>query len=89
MDPTSCSRFCQSCAMPMTDESLYGKEADGTLSPDYCKYCYDAGRFLQDVPMEEFIDHCVGLSSYAGMAPEQMRAHCTEVFPNLKRWRRG
>ena len=89
MDPTSCDRFCQSCALPMTEDSLYGKEADGTFSRDYCKYCYDRGEFLHDVSMEEFIELCVELSSCAGMTPEKMRAHCTEVFPNLKRWKRG
>ena len=30
-------RFCQSCGMPMGDtDELYGTEADGSKSTDYC-----------------------------------------------------
>ena len=49
--------FCQSCAMPLTEETK-GTEADGSLSPHYCKYCYDKGKFLQNMTMEEMIDFC-------------------------------
>ena len=32
-------KFCQCCGMPM-EGANYGKEKDGTLSEDYCEYCY-------------------------------------------------
>ena len=39
-------RYCQSCGMPMGQgDGLYGTEADGGKSADYCKYCYDKGAF--------------------------------------------
>lgn len=38
-------RYCQCCGMPLTDDTLLGREADGTLNRDYCKWCYIDGRF--------------------------------------------
>lgn len=87
MEHAGCTRFCQSCAIPMPNDSLLGTNSDGTLNPDYCRYCYDNGRFLQDVTMEEFIELCVPLAPHAGMTEAQMRNHCTRVFPALKRWK--
>lgn len=42
-------KYCQSCAMPMgeTDE-MYGTNSDGTKNLDYCKYCYQNGKFTAD-----------------------------------------
>ena len=31
-------KFCQSCAMPLTDE-LFATNADGSKNEDYCMYC--------------------------------------------------
>ena len=48
-------KFCQSCGMPMTEESLYGTERDGARSELYCTYCYQNGAFTQEGTMEEMI----------------------------------
>ena len=29
-------KICQSCAMPMTDESIFGTNKDGSKNSDYC-----------------------------------------------------
>lgn len=79
-------RFCQSCAMPMS-ENLYGTDSDGKTNSDYCIYCYKDGKFLHDVSMDEFIDMCSQFGSQAGMTNEEMKAHCTKIFPTLKRWK--
>ena len=82
-------RYCQSCGMPMgqTDE-LYGTEADGTKSPDYCHYCYENGAFTVDCTMQEMIDYCVQpmVENVPGMTEAQARAIMNEHFPQLKRW---
>ena len=45
--------YCQSCGMPL-ENSLRGTEGDGTVSHDYCIYCYKNGEFTQPhVTMEE------------------------------------
>ena len=58
MEFDSNMKFCQSCAMPMTEE-LYGSNKDGSKNEDYCIYCYENGEFTADISMEEMIDFCV------------------------------
>ena len=74
--------------MPMPDDSVLGTDRDGSVNSDYCRYCYDKGKFLHDVSMEEFIDMCSEFDEQAGMTNEQMREHCSKVFPMLKRWKK-
>lgn len=38
---------CHCCGMPL-DENNYGKNADGTPNPHYCKWCYADGAFTLD-----------------------------------------
>jgi len=82
------SRICQSCAMPMGDESLFGTNMDGTKNSDYCKYCYKNGEFVDNVSMEKYIEMMVPFAAQANMTPEQMRNYCETVFPTLKRWKK-
>ena len=48
--------ICQSCGMPFYQEKDHGTEADGSLSADYCSWCYANGAFLEDETLEELID---------------------------------
>lgn len=80
--------FCQSCSMPLT-EPQKGTEADGALSPNYCKYCYDKGKFTHDMTMEEMIDFCAPFmaKSNPDMTVEQAKAQMQTFFPQLLRWK--
>lgn len=80
-------KFCQSCAMPMTD-GAYGTEADGSKSQDYCSYCYSEGHFTGDMTMQEMIEFCVKpmVDYNEGMTEEKARAMMQETLPKLKRW---
>ena len=80
------SRICQSCGMPITSNEQLGTEVNGELNNDYCKYCYKDGEFIDKVSMEEYIDMCAQYGAQAGMTNEEMKAHCTKLFPTLKRW---
>lgn len=80
-------KICQSCAMPLTDESLLGTNKDGSINNDYCKYCYSGGEFVDKVSMEEYIEMCARFGEQAGMTNEQMREYCKQIFPTLKRWK--
>ncbi len=81
---------CQSCGMPLggTDEWL-GSERDGSLSPDYCKHCYDRGEFRGQMTMDQMIEFCIPhlVAARPEMSPEAARSLMQEMFPNLKRWR--
>ncbi len=81
-------RICQSCSMPMNDESVFGTNEDGSLNSDYCIYCYKDGEFIDKVSMEEYIEMNIPYASQAGMTKEQMRHHCETIFPTLKRWKK-
>ena len=82
------SKICQSCAMPMEDESVFGTNKDGSKNSDYCIYCYKEGEFLQKVTMEEYIEMMVPFADQAGMTGDQMREFCEKVYPTLKRWKK-
>ncbi len=82
-------KFCQSCGMPMgeTDE-LYGLEAGGSRSTDYCKYCYENGAFTFEGTMDEMIEICVPhmVEGNSGMTEAQARQMMGQFLPSLKRW---
>ena len=83
------SRICQSCAMPMDDESVFGTNSDGSKNADYCIYCYKNGKFKDEVSMEQYIEMMVPFADQANMTPNQMRDYCKKVFPTLKRWKKN
>lgn len=80
-------KICQSCAMPINDENLYGTNKDKSINKDYCKYCYKDGEFIDKVDMEQYIEMCSQYGEQAGMTNQEMREHCKKVFPTLKRWK--
>lgn len=87
-------QFCQSCGMPLTRIEDCGTNADGSTNFDYCQYCYQDGKFLQDVTMEGMIEHCAqfvdavneGLSN--PITKEEYIGQMKMYFPQLKRWRK-
>lgn len=85
-------KFCQSCGMPLTDHpELFGKEADGSLSEDYCIYCYNEGKFTFEGSMEEMIGICVPHfgAAHKEISETDARNMMQKYFPNLKRWRKS
>ena len=75
--------ICQCCGMPLEDDIL-GRETDGTLNEDYCKWCYDDGAFLTDCTMEEMIDLCL---AHMQGDKQAARPYLESVLPTLKRWK--
>jgi hypothetical protein len=72
--------------MPIDKEELFGTNADGSQNRDYCIYCYKDGAFTDNAKsLEEYIEMNIPFAEQAGMTPEQMRTHCENVFPTLKR----
>ena len=81
--------YCQCCSMPIPDPALHGTEADGSVSGDYCKYCYDHGDFTaKDVDMDEFIEATADLEAEAmGISREEAVSLMATLLPHLKRWK--
>ena len=88
-------QFCQSCGMPLTSNDDFGTNPDGSTCFDYCKYCYQDGKFLQDCTMDEMIDHCAQFLNEVNkhmpqpMTREQYIAMMQQFFPTLKRWQQS
>lgn len=86
-------QFCQSCGMPLTKHEDCGTNADGSISYDYCQYCYKDGKFLQECTMDEMIEHCsqfvdeVNKHMPQPMTKEEYKTMMQGFFPMLKRWR--
>ena len=81
-------KFCQSCGMPLTSNEVCGTNADGSLSADYCTYCYQNGKFTQDCTMDEMIEFCLrlALQHTPSLDKAAARAQMQQWFPTLKRW---
>ncbi len=85
-------KYCQCCGMPMgTTDEMYGTNADGSKSEDYCKYCFENGAFTADCTMDEMIEACVPhmASANSGMSEDEARKMMKEFFPSLKRWKQN
>ena len=91
--PGQLPQFCQSCGMPLTRKEDCGTNADGSVNYDYCQYCYQEGKFLQDCTMDEMIEHCaqfvdeVNKNMPEPMTREQYVQMMRGFFPMLKRWK--
>ena len=87
-------KICQSCGMPMDSDEVRGTEADGSLNPDYCIYCYKDGKFTNDMTMEEAIEHNLqyldefNKDSDKQFSKDEARAEMLKFFPTLKRWKK-
>lgn len=82
--------YCQSCGMPMGDtKDLYGTEADGSKSNDYCQYCYTQGAFTVNCSMEEMIETCIApmVAANDHMSEAEASEGMRVWFQTLKRWR--
>lgn len=80
--------YCQSCGMPLTEEKLFGTNADGSKNADYCCYCYQNGAFTSDITMDEMIELCLNIEKDLGLYQdrEEEKKRKQEFFPSLKRW---
>ena len=77
---------CQCCGMPLED-AIIGRDRDGALNEDYCKWCYVDGTYTY-TDMYELIDACAGHMAGEGFSEEQARAYMKAMLPKLDYWRR-
>ena len=82
-------KFCQSCSMPLEDESLLGTEKDGSKSHDYCQYCYQSGEFTHpELTLEKMINRMSNRMDKKHL-PEEIIEAAISRLPKLKRWERN
>lgn len=78
--------ICQCCGMPLED-AILGRNKDGSLNEDYCRWCYADGTYTYS-DMDDLIDVCVGNMTGEGFSEEQARAYLRQTLPKLDYWRR-
>ena len=72
--------ICQCCGMPIDDDSILGRDKDGTLNEEYCKWCYADGTYTYN-DMDELIDVCVKNMVNENFTEEQARSYVKEMLP--------
>jgi len=77
---------CQCCGMPLEDDSSISREPDGGFNEDYCKWCYNDGKFAY-TSLEQLTDFLVEHMSNEQFPPEQARAYFTQMLPTLNHWK--
>jgi len=73
--------------MPL-GEGVYGTEADGSPSREYCVHCYQQGTFTQpNLTLPEMIGMAVKqMTRSHQMFENQARRRAETTIPSLKRW---
>ena len=79
--------ICQCCGMPIDDDSILGRDKDGTLNEEYCKWCYVDGTYTYN-DMDELIDVCVKNMVNENFTEEQAGSYLKEILPKLDYWKR-
>ena len=78
--------ICQCCGMPL-DDTIIGRDRDGTPNEHYCQWCYADGTYTYS-DMDDLIDVCVRNMVSEGFTEEQARAHLKQTLPTLDYWKR-
>ena len=77
---------CQCCGMPL-DDAVIGRDRDGALNEDYCKWCYADGTYTYH-DMDELIDVCAAHMANENFSEAQARAYLKQTLPKLDYWKR-
>ena len=73
--------------MMFTGPGQHGHEADGSETEDLCRWCYEGGRYTDDVTMDEMIEDCAPRMAEAmGWTVDEAAPLLGAVLPTLRRW---
>jgi transcriptional regulator with XRE-family HTH domain len=78
--------ICQCCGMPLEDE-IIGRNKDGSLNEDYCKWCYADGTYTYS-DLDELIEVCIPNMVNENFSEEQARSYLKQTLPQLDYWKR-
>lgn len=80
---------CQSCGIPLMRADDFGREANFVIKVDYCRYCYDRGKFHEpDITFDEMVEKVAKfMISKREMPIDNAKAHARALLTQLKRWK--
>ena len=83
---------CQSCAMPLKSLDDVAANADNGANTDYCRYCFEGGKFSHDVTVDEMVEinlkYLDQFNAGTGttFSEDEARGILKQYLPTLKRW---
>ena len=81
--------ICQCCTYPLHNINELGTNEDGTLSLDYCIYCYKDGKWVDpNYTVQDVVEYTIPFMTSPSMTAEQAREYLEKLVPTLKRWKR-
>lgn len=73
----------------MRKEGEFGTNKDGNKNKEYCKFCFQKGKFTDDgITLEQKIEKNVQIAIKMGWPEHNARAMAKNIIPNLKRWKK-
>jgi hypothetical protein len=82
------NKICQSCGMPMDDNS-FGTNANMSKNKEYCHYCFKLGKFTDEgIIMEDKIKKNIAIAVKIGLSESKARTLAESTIPKLKRWKK-
>lgn len=83
--------ICQSCGMNIEDDKYKGTNADGSLSDEYCSFCFKEGGFTNNFSLDQQVS--IGLDyspeykeAKTAEEKDKIRLQAKEYLSGLKRW---
>ena len=77
---------CQCCGMPLED-SIIGRDKDGSLNENYCQWCYADGTYTY-INMDDLINVCIPQMVKQGFSEKQAREYMEQMLPTLDYWKK-
>lgn len=84
--------LCQSCGMVLEHDSDKGTKQDGSKSEEFCAFCFQHGKFTQNISIEELIELNLrdldewNKANGLQLTKQEARKQLEEFLPTLKRW---
>lgn len=78
--------ICQSCGIELIEE-VRGTNVDGSLSSDYCIFCYENGNFTEELTLEQAAINVAQNSNIPGVTPDEAYVFAKRHLAKLKRWK--
>ncbi|MEO8581416.1 MAG: zinc ribbon domain-containing protein [Patescibacteria group bacterium] len=79
---------CQSCGMPL-GEGFFGTNANGSLTQEYCKFCFQLGKFTHpELTIPDMIRMSVkNMVEELHLDEDKAKTLAESFIPQLKRWK--
>ena len=78
--------ICQCCGMPLED-SIIGRNKDGSFNEEYCKWCYADGTYTYS-NLDDLIEVCTKHMVNENFTEDQARSYLKESLPRLNYWKK-